>query len=247
MLDEFIIFFFVVALEASVCPSLDFTSFPLAAKACLDMRPLAVLFLICVHNVFCFRMITLGMLKSQHSLTSLAGGGYSLSSEEGGEEDGDDVIGKPVGPLPSVSSKLNFGDETPKNIQYDLWIAGAGTLGEIICKAYKNKFPDARIVAETLSTSRHDRLSGLGAEPRLREQRSESDFKTARNLVIAIPPSASAKAYVDLISDASQLWAGPLGGGTMVFTSSLAVYGDSHGNIVNEEFRLDTRSSRSTQ
>lgn len=32
----------------------------------------------------------------------------------------------------------------------------------------------------------------------------------------------------------------------MVFTSSIGVYGESSGNIVTEDFRLDTRSGRST-
>ena len=39
---------------------------------------------------------------------------------------------------------------------------------------------------------------------------------------------------------------GPLGGGSMTLTSSIGVYGDSNGNTVNELFRLDTRSKRST-
>lgn len=32
----------------------------------------------------------------------------------------------------------------------------------------------------------------------------------------------------------------------MVFTSSIGVYGESNGNTVTEDFRVDTRSSRST-
>jgi hypothetical protein len=33
----------------------------------------------------------------------------------------------------------------------------------------------------------------------------------------------------------------------LAFTSSSAVYGDSNGNTVDEVFRLDTRSERSTK
>jgi hypothetical protein len=36
----------------------------------------------------------------------------------------------PVGPLPSVSSRINFAkEEISKNLKYDLWIVGCGTLG----------------------------------------------------------------------------------------------------------------------
>ena len=42
----------------------------------------------------------------------------------------DDDIMAPVGPLPSVSSRINFAkEEISKNLKYDLWIVGCGTLG----------------------------------------------------------------------------------------------------------------------
>lgn len=170
---------------------------------------------------------------------------FSTLGAEDNNEEADDVIGKPVGPMPSVSSKVNFGDQRPQNIQCDLWIVGAGTLGEIVCRQYKELNPSAKIVAETLSSSRHERLAGYGAIPRLREDRSEANYQTAKNLLISLTPSSCAD-YTGAINDAIRLWAGPLGGGTLVFTSSLAVYGDSNGNTVTETFRLDTRSKRST-
>jgi hypothetical protein len=163
----------------------------------------------------------------------------------GGEEEADDVFGKPVGPLPSVSSNFNFAEEKNENMKHDLWIVGAGTLGEIVCRQYKEQFPTSSVIAETLTPTRHPSLLSLGVEPRLRESRSESDHKSAKDVVIALTPS-SCSDYVGAINDAIRLWAGPIGGGSLVFTSSLAVYGDSNGNIVNEKFRLDTRSKRST-
>jgi hypothetical protein len=221
--------------------------------------------------------------------------------------------------LPTVSSKINFGDETPQNIQYDLWIVGAGTLGKMVARKWKERFPDAKIVAETATTRSHAELMSLGCEVRLREERRKSSEKRqtseggsvkkklilqgatqsatapkselvapggksltadegqettggqgegelggrfsseemmamdplqgcAKHLFVCIPPSAAPNgdAYSAEVNDARQLWAGVLGEGNFVFTSSTAVYGDSMGNIVNEKFRVDTRSKRST-
>lgn len=48
-----------------------------------------------------------------------------------------------------TSSKVNYGDETPKNLKYDLWIVGTGTLGTHVAKQWKIKYPDSKIIAET--------------------------------------------------------------------------------------------------
>lgn len=60
-----------------------------------------------------------------------------------------------------------------------------------------------------------------------------------------MPPS-SAVNYVDELNAACRLWAGALGNGSLVFTSSIGVYGESFGNIVNETFRVDTRTQRTS-
>ena len=161
-------------------------------------------------------------------------------------EDVDDAFGAPVGPLPSVSSKINYGDQTPQNICHDLWVVGSGTLGMLALKEWMSLYPDSKVIAETKTENRHTELSLLGVTPRLRSQRSDADDMTARYLLICIPPSASAD-YVEEIHSSCRLWAGPLGQGHMAFTSSTAVYGESSGNTVDETFRLDTRSQRSTQ
>ena len=58
------------------------------------------------------------------------------NNEDNDDEDSkrpdDDVMG-PVGPLPSVSSRVNFAKEEPSmNMKHDLWIVGCGTLGNHI-------------------------------------------------------------------------------------------------------------------
>ena len=39
-------------------------------------------------------------------------------SEDNGPEEAEDAFGAAIGPLPTVSSKVNFGDQTPKNIKH---------------------------------------------------------------------------------------------------------------------------------
>jgi hypothetical protein len=157
----------------------------------------------------------------------------------------EDRFGAPVGPLPAVSSKVNWAEIVP-NVVHDLWIVGCGTLGTLAAREWKSRFPESKVIAETNSESRHKELSSLGVTPRLRSQRSQEDLTSARYVLITLPPSSSEQ-YEEEIGDACQLWAGPYGQGHLAFTSSTAVYGDSFGNTVDEVFRVDTRSKRSTR
>ena len=147
----------------------------------------------------------------------------------------------------SLISKYNYGDESPQNVQHDLWVVGAGTLGMLAIKEWQSMYPDSNIVAETRTDTRHAELISMGIIPKLRSDRSEANDMTARYLLISLPPSSNKLDYVGEVSDACRLWAGPLGQGHLAFTSSSAVYGDSNGNTVDEVFRLDTRSERSTK
>ncbi len=88
-------------------------------------------------------------------------------------------------------------------------------------------------------------MKTLGVLTSLRSERSIEDEVSARNVLIALPPS-SANDYIEELHTATRIWAGPLGKGRLVFTSSIGVYGDSIGNIVNETFRVDTRNQRNT-
>lgn len=40
------------------------------------------------------------------------------SEDNNGSEEAEDAFGAAIGPLPTVSSKINFGDQTPKNIKH---------------------------------------------------------------------------------------------------------------------------------
>ncbi len=168
-----------------------------------------------------------------------------FSNDENNDEMAEDAIGAPIGPLPSVSSRINFGKKEI-NLKYDLWVVGAGTLGNIIGNEWKKLYPNSNVIMETKTNKRHDEYKNSNLIPKLRSERTEEDSVKSKNVVICIPPSA-ADDYLEEINDACRLWAGVEGGGKLVFTSSISVYGESIGNIVNEKFRLDTRNSRSTK
>lgn len=68
-------------------------------------------------------------------------------------------------PLPPLLSST----APPRGV--DLWIVGAGTLGELIAKEWKKEYPSASIIAETLSPRRHPLLRDLGTQPILRSER----------------------------------------------------------------------------
>jgi threonine dehydrogenase-like Zn-dependent dehydrogenase len=173
---------------------------------------------------------------------------YLVSARFGSLEDEldngsiEDAVGALPPPLPSVSSKINYGalKSTPV---VDLWIVGAGTLGSLAARQWKQRYPEAKIVAETSSESRHAEYSSMGVTPRLRKDRSENDEFTAKNVLICVPPSGATE-YDEELCQGFRIWSGP-SNGNLVFTSSTVVYGDSFGNTVDEKFRLDTRSSRS--
>ena len=106
------------------------------------------------------------------------------------------------------------------------------------------------VIAETQSDYRHDELLESGALPKLRSERSEDDVRGARNVIICLPPGqvdGRMGSYPEELTDACTLWAGPKAGGKLVLVSSTAVYGNSYGNIITEDFRVDTRSARSTR
>ena len=123
----------------------------------------------------------------------------------------------------------------------DLWVVGAGTLGEAVIKQWMTKFPDARVVAETKSLNKHSLLQSYGCIPALRSDRSSASIGSARNVVIALTPSSDD--YINELAEACRLWAGPQTGG-LVLTSSIGIYGEATGRIINEDSPVDSSSIR---
>ena len=82
-----------------------------------------------------------------------------------------------------------------------------GTLGELLIKQWKAKFPESTVIAETLTEKRHPFYQKIGVEGRIRSNRTSDDMKSAKHLVICLPPSAALKGYMEEISNATMLWA----------------------------------------
>ena len=109
----------------------------------------------------------------------------SLPPPEDKDEPPEDAFGAPVGPMPSVSSRINYGDIIidEKNL-VDLWVVGAGTLGTYAVKEWKKRNRKlGSVIAETNSMTRHAVLCDGGAEPCLRKDRDPDRITCARNVL----------------------------------------------------------------
>jgi hypothetical protein len=122
-------------------------------------------------------------------------------------------------------------EEGEDQFRHDLWIVGAGKLGTLVAQEWRRRHPHSAIVMETLTEARHPRLRDLGFEPRLRRERSTSDWYSAHNVLISFPPSSCANASAE-VAEAARLWVGAeLEGdvrypelGLVLLTSSSGVY-----------------------
>jgi hypothetical protein len=149
-----------------------------------------------------------------------------------------------------ITSMHKFKDNTDRceaQHNLDLWIVGAGTLGKLVSEQWRNKFANDSIVAETQSNKRHESYLINQVIPQLRSQRNLNNGKPkAKNLVICLPPSSSSN-YVEEIQSALELWSGPESGGSLVFTSTIGVYGTAEGQTVNEMSPVDRSSARTAR
>jgi nucleoside-diphosphate-sugar epimerase len=124
--------------------------------------------------------------------------------------------------------------------RYDLWVVGAGTLGQEILSKLDIRNCGLKVAAENHEECRNVAITAYGAELKLRPQRSAADHGCARNVVICVPPSVDN--YVEEVRAATLLWAGADCNGSLVYTSSIGVYGDTSGTV-DEDSHPDTRSS----
>lgn len=138
----------------------------------------------------------------------------------------------------------------------DLLILGAGTLGTLVAARWLAAAPlpgDAapppvRVVAETRTRERHDRLAALGAVPRTRADADAAATAADAspgvgsdgnggvrfpNVVFSMPPSATDD-YAAEAARAVASWAGPTGGGRLVFTSSTSALANKGGATITE-------------
>lgn len=110
-------------------------------------------------------------------------------------------------------------------MNHSLLVIGAGDLGLRVARAWRERFPTARIVAETLSPSRHSLLREAGAEPRLRSDAPPGHFD---RVAFCVPPSDD---YAAEAERAASL-------GLAVHVSSTAVYREKDGGWIEEDSPL---------
>ena len=137
-----------------------------------------------------------------------------------------------------TSSPLKMTEVASTASKYDTWVVGSGVLGTLIASHLQSHDVCSKVVAETRSESRRAEIEGMGVSHRIREERTEKDHGTARNVIICLPPSCS-DLYADEVQEAARLWAGEEGGGSLIYTSSIGVYGEAPGCTVTENTPAD--------
>ena len=133
--------------------------------------------------------------------------------------------------------------ETCTQPKHDLWIVGGGHLGGLIAQEWLRRHPASSVVAETMSSERHDVLRKAGVLPRLRKWRGSLDAHSAANVIVCIPPSSGYDSLTTEIKSAFELLSS---GATnvLVYTSSTVVYGNCVEGEVTEETPLNLDSER---
>eukprot|EP00271_Cylindrocystis_brebissonii_P000828 TRINITY_DN11011_c0_g1_i1.p1 TRINITY_DN11011_c0_g1~~TRINITY_DN11011_c0_g1_i1.p1 ORF type:complete len:364 (-),score=45.21 TRINITY_DN11011_c0_g1_i1:659-1750(-) len=111
----------------------------------------------------------------------------------------------------------------PLEIGTDLLIVGPGVLGKLVAKSWRQAFPDAHVVGQTRTNTRHEELKALGITPAMRDDATagEGNDKSSFPFVIFCAPPYGNDDYVGEVRAAAERWNGK---GTLLFTSSSAVY-----------------------
>lgn len=142
--------------------------------------------------------------------------------------------------------------KNPHSKVNDLWIVGAGHLGGLVAQEWRRRYPTSTIIAETATSARHDVLRQVGATPRLRAERGDSDLYSSENVLICIPPSTGAPNTIsDEVEAACRLWVGAMPGGapmprigSVLYTSSTVVYGEDTNGEIDELSSISTKTER---
>ena len=109
-----------------------------------------------------------------------------------------------------------------------LYVVGCGVLGTAVAREWLSRRPDAEVVAETLTTRRHEELESFGCRAVLRDERGDGTYDA---VLIASPPSAYADGdeYAREVEAAAKLCKG-----SFLMTSSGGVFLEDDGGICVE-------------
>ncbi|GBG83444.1 hypothetical protein CBR_g37156 [Chara braunii] len=127
------------------------------------------------------------------------------------------------------SSAAGVEERETAGTENDLLIVGAGTLGSLVGQLWQKSFPHSRVVGQTNTTNSHDRLRSMGIEPVTKaEAKADEKFPF---IIFCAPPSQS-EDYVAEVRAAASRWSGT---GSLLFTSSSAVFDVPDGGLCHED------------
>jgi nucleoside-diphosphate-sugar epimerase len=107
----------------------------------------------------------------------------------------------------------------------DLLIVGPGVLGRLVAANWHERFPTARIVAESRTPASHGALHSVLPFLELRvAQTSTPNSQRFRHVVFCAPPNQNEDYLGAVRRTVEQYWSGVEDTATFVFTSSIGVY-----------------------
>ncbi|KAL3688235.1 hypothetical protein R1sor_014544 [Riccia sorocarpa] len=131
------------------------------------------------------------------------------------------------------------GAETPENAsndsqsfvpgKADLLVVGPGVLGTLVAQQwFKVNEGECNVVGQTNTTNQHDRLRSMGIIPVTKDVQKGEKFSY---VIFCAPPSGS-EDYGAEVRAAAERWNGE---GSLLFTSSIALYAVSDNGVCDEE------------
>jgi len=132
-------------------------------------------------------------------------------------------------------------------------VVGCGVLGTSLCRQIlgSSDFGSRSVTGITKTSNRHESIRSAISEAapdcadrfQLKTYEELSADAKFRDVVFCAPPSGFDD-YPGAVRDAMEnVWSGPSGGGSFVFTSSGGIYGEGKGETVTEESPVASRES----
>ncbi|XP_077240538.1 uncharacterized protein LOC143881383 [Tasmannia lanceolata] len=113
----------------------------------------------------------------------------------------------------------------------DLLIVGPGVLGRMVAEKWREEHPGYQIFGQTMTTDHHDELIKVGINPCLRGSKAIHQFPY---VIFCAPPSQSVD-YPGDVRMAASNWSGE---GSLLFTSSTAVYDCNDNGLCDEDSQI---------
>ncbi|CAM9386912.1 unnamed protein product [Pylaiella littoralis] len=120
--------------------------------------------------------------------------------------------------------------------EHDLFVVGAGYLGKKVGTLWNAKHPDAKMIGETRSFTRHGNSMPSGMTHARRKHREEQGIKMPNVVFCANPGEGNSDYAREVFRAVEEVWDGT---GVFLFTSSGSVYAEQNGGTVTEDSPID--------